>query len=560
MFALTAAIVLLAGAGANAQQSGGLRGQIVEEDTNRSLLSRSGSQNEGQNSGDEPDQETGFQPPDFQPESIDGDVADTGGRAGGDDGIFDLDRNNPFAGDPPPRARRRLSADDNTRDQVQSTRQAIEAEQADLLSDDVESELDLTTGTVPARRIDDLDDDANRAARPTSERTLALEGFERDQEEDPYAALGIRTGTFILFPELEQGLTWSSNADNSAGGGEALLSETTLRLNAQSDWSRHSARIEAVGTFRQTLSGADVSEPSGGINGDLRLDLINGFAATAAVGYRVSPETAASAVVVPGTVSQPLAHQLTGSLGLVRDQGKYRLAATGRVERLIYGDADLAGGGVLSQRERNSTLAAFTLRTGYEISPAIVPFVEAEIGRRFYDQRFDSAGFRRSADRYAIRAGLELDIGEKLTGEIAAGWVSERPDDGRLTAIEGVSAVAALAWSPMRGTTVNLDATTTVEATVVPGISGSVLYEANLGIERQIKANLTGNVSAGLGLREFSGLQGQDTIFDIEAGLSWWLNRNFGVTGRVTYEVVDSDIAGRDADAAGIFLGIRLRR
>ena len=39
-----------------------------------------------------------------------------------------------------------------------------------------------------------------------------------------------------------------------------------------------------------------------------------------------------------------------------------------------------------------------TLRAGYEISPALTPFIETEVGRRLYELRQDSAGYARSSD------------------------------------------------------------------------------------------------------------------------------------------------------------------
>ncbi|MEX0344213.1 MAG: outer membrane beta-barrel protein [Rhizobiaceae bacterium] len=562
------AMLVFAPPAAYAQQADGLRGQVTEDEVNRNILRRPGLDERvnALDRGDDPAEDApGFQPPDYEAVS-EGAVTDETAERGSDNAqsIFDLNRDNPFA-DEPMSAERRARRTTRNRDLQNQTprtvRQRIALERAERpgATEEADDE-EILTGTVRADRIDALDEERNVAADPSSERTGAIEGFDREPEEDPYAPLGIRVGTFTLFPELEQGIAWSSNADSTSGGGEAILSETTLRLRAESDWSRHSAQIEAFGTFRQSLSGADVSEPSAGVDADLRLDLADGWAANAGVDYDLTQDSAASAVVVPGVVEQPLLHTLVGTLGVAREEGKLRLAATGRVERLIYGDADLGGGGTLSQRERNSTLATVTLRAGYEISPALVPFIEGEIGKRFYDVKTDSAGFSRSADRFAVRAGFELDLGEKLTGEIAAGWISEKPDDSRLAAVEGISALASLAWSPSRQTTVNLDAITTIETTTQPGASGSVLYDANLGVERQLRANLTGNLNAGVGFRDFVGSAGQDLLFDVEAGLTWWLNRNFGITGRGGYEIVESTVAGRDAETASVFLGVRLRR
>ncbi|TGS08549.1 outer membrane beta-barrel protein, partial [Mesorhizobium sp. M1C.F.Ca.ET.187.01.1.1] len=47
---------------------------------------------------------------------------------------------------------------------------------------------------------------------------------------------GIKVGTFVFRPTLEQGFTATSNADASSGGTSAVLSETALRFTATSDW------------------------------------------------------------------------------------------------------------------------------------------------------------------------------------------------------------------------------------------------------------------------------------------------------------------------------------
>jgi hypothetical protein len=417
-----------------------------------------------------------------------------------------------------------------------------------------------TTGTIPVRSVDRDDQERNSREERANQRAQAIEGLRMKPEDDPYAPLGIRAGGFILRPSLESGLTATTNANSSAGGESAILSESTLRLNATSDWSENTASIEAFGTWGKSISGQDISEPSAGIDASLSVPLSNGFVARGAFGYSLVPESPSSPGFIAGTVGEPLTQSITGSLGLDKQVGKLRLGLTGNVERSIYGDAELAGGGTVSQHDRDSTLVSATLRTGYEISPALVPFVEGEIGRRYYDLTTDSAGYDRSADRVGIRAGVALDFGDKLRGELSAGYIREKADDSRLPAIEGPSVAAALNWSPVRGTTVALNGSTTVEGATDPGESGSLLYSANLSVERQMRANLTGTASLGAFYRDYVGIDGHDVGWDAELGLTYWLNRYFGITGRVRHEQLVSNLPDRDYKAESVFLGVKVQR
>ena len=181
------------------------------------------------------------------------------------------------------------------------------------------------------------------------------------------------------------------------------------------------------------------------------------------------------------------------------------------------------------------------MRAGYEISPAITPFVEAEIGRNLYDEEFDTAGFARSSDQLGVRGGLAVDFSEKLAGEFSAGWLYEDFDDPRLETISAPSVGADLAWSPVRGTIVGLSGSTTLEGTTTPDESGSILYSSALSVEREMRANLTGNAIVGAAWRDYWGSAEHDLILNAEASLTWWLNRYAGLTTRARHESVTSN-------------------
>lgn len=553
--ALAAAGVALAGGLAFAQQSSGLRGSVLEENVNELLglyPPRAGTGTQSAQAADA-DEETGLTAGSYTP-------ASTGAVADDDTTLSDPSATQPAAqsalDDLPnrvPGTSVQTAADRVVR---QPTGVATPREPTTAAAEEEETD----TATIPAGRVDALDEERNARATTDNIRTGAVEGLARTPKENPYAPLGIRTGTFVVTPTLEQGVGWTSNASSSPGGRQSVFSETALRLNAVSDWGRHSASVRADGTYRKSLSGADIDEIEGGVDGELRLDLADQWAARLAAGYRVRPESASSPTAIEGSASQPLRHAFTGSAGLSRDIGKLRLGVTGDVARDIYEDAELSDGSLLSQADRNATLATATVRAGYEVSPALRPFVEAEIGRRFHDRKVDGQGYARSADRYGLRAGVELDLQEKLTGEFSAGWLTERPDDERLADIAGLSMAGNLAWSPVRGTIVELNGSTTVESATAAGESGSLLYSGSLALRRELRPDLTGRALVGLDWRDYAGSDGHDLIMRGELGLTWWLNRYAGITGRAHHEIQRSNIADRDYDSTGVYLGMTFQR
>lgn len=555
----TGAAALAYAQAAHAQQTGALRGPVSEAEMRSELFAGMAKTKDPKATAKE---DAGIPAPTYQPASA-GAAPDEPTSQGGAS-IF-AEKAEPDAfGDVPPPEPSPSRAPSTARARSEQAR-AEAAKPPQSAAERLATEKDVKdegrdeepTGTV---RTGTVDSEVDLAVDPGAERAAAIEAIDRTEEENPYSPLGLRLGTFLVTPTLETGLTWTSNANYSAARSPALLSETTLRLNAVSDWSRHSATVDAYGTFRKSLSGERIDDKKAGIDANLRLDLIDDYRALASFGYAIGPEAASSPVTIVGTVGRPIRQTLTGSAGVEKDLGKFRFALTARAERDIYGDAELSAGGTLSQKERNTTLATVALRGGYAISPALTPFAEIEVGRRAYDEKVDSSGYERSTKRLAARAGVELDLGEKLTGEVSAGWVEERFDDSRLTPISGASVDANLAWSPLRGTVVNLTGSTTVEGATTAGESGSILYSGGVAVQHQLRANLTGNLAFGAAYRDYVGIDGHDMTLSAEVGMTWWLNRYAGITGRARHETQTSSIAGRGYTADSVFLGLKLQR
>ena len=391
-------------------------------------------------------------------------------------------------------------------------------------------------------------------------RQLPEQGRGSTQEADPFAPIGIRAGSFILRPSLEQGIRATTNGDNSATGASAVLNETTLRLNAQSDWARHQATLDASGTWAKSISGEDVSEPQVNIQGELRFDLGDQTTVNTGAGYQLRRESASSPNGVVDALKRPLVHTFNGSLGVERDMGLIFGSATGRVEHNLYGDAELSSGGTVTQKDRDNTYASITLRGGFTLSPAIKPFAEVELGKRIFNEKVDSNGYERSGSQFALRGGMKLDMGEKLNGEFAAGYMRVNSDDSRLGDISGPSINAALNWSPLRGTDVRLFAQTMVDTSTTPGIAGSLLHFASLDVTRRIRSDLSLNGRLDANIRQNKDGTGNDYTIGAQIGATYWINRFVGLDARLRHEFLTSRISDRKYTADSVYLGVKVQR
>ena len=397
-------------------------------------------------------------------------------------------------------------------------------------------------------------------------------------EDDPYAATGIRLGTFILRPTLELGLTGQRKTSASSSGAPPVVTESTaytlfgdstLRLKLDSDWSRHSLVVNAEGALRRTLVNGDGLEPSFSVDATGRLDIAEGTTLTGTFGYSYEEEDPSSAAFLAATdpglipvvtgVNSPATQTLTGSLALRQEIGRFYAETGVSGVREIHGAAKLSDGTTIYQGDLNNSTLDGRLRLGIQASPVFSPFIEATGGVRRMDVTPDTGGNYRNAYRYGLRAGTGFDFGEKLNGEVAVGYTVEDVADLALDDIRGLAVGATINWSPRRETDVTLDLATTTEVSGDSGGNGALLYSADLGVTHRIRANLTAEAGFGAEYR-YSRSEPDETTLNGELALTYWFNRFAGMTTRVGHEETLSSNPAVRTRTTTAFVGLRLQR
>ncbi len=429
---------------------------------------------------------------------------------------------------------------------------------------------DATTGTTtPVLSADQqaaiADEDVTGAIRrtaPDSERLNLAEGsvddLRRRAADDPYEPTGIRLGTFVLKPSLTQGLGYERNRSGNTSTSRTF-SQTGIRGSLTSDWSRHQLTIDAEGIYQRNLSGTGETEPQVRINGDLRLDLSDDTIANITGGYAFERESSSDPNAVSGASSQSGVQTLTGGASVTRDFGLIRGTLGADVQRTIYGSATASNGGKLDQSFRNYTEGTLTGRIGYELSPALIPYLEASVGRAAYDEKL-SAGYERSFSTLGARAGLEVDLGEKLRGDLGFGYKRAKFDDSRLAALEGFTMDGTVQWSPQRGTDLRLGLRTELEPSATGSDSGYVSYGATADLTHELRDNLVARLNAAYTLRDFSAAStANQDIYMIGTGLTWNINRWLAMTGDVSYELTRQARAS-DTGVTRAGIGLTIRR
>lgn len=404
-----------------------------------------------------------------------------------------------------------------------------------------------------------LDQEALQELRRQNMRENTVDGLRQRTLDGRNDAQGIRLGSFILRPSITETIGSERTTTGKDTDTRTYL-RTGLKASLTSDWSLHQLQIDAEGAWDKTLSGTRQDDPEGKIQAALRLDLADETTATLRAGYSLRREDIGDPNAVADAVTQSDVNEYTASAEVTRDLGVLRTTAALDFTRQIYGEAILANGDRLSQSERDNNTGTIRGRLGYELSPALIPFLEASYGRTIYDEHQDSLGYVRDANLYAAKAGLEVDFGEKLKGELAGGYLVADFDDSALQSISAATIDGNALWSPRRGTDIAFNLRTAIEPTTTPGASGSTAYTGTMVLSQVILQNLTGQISSGFTLRDYSqeGTPVQSVLV-LGTGLTWGISRSLDLNADIAWEKSQQDgVAPLEILRAGI--GITLKR
>lgn len=231
-----------------------------------------------------------------------------------------------------------------------------------------------------------LDEDMRRLNTREARVDETLPGRRAAESASTAETPGIPLGTFVLRPSVTQSINTETTKDGDTRQRRAFL-ETDAAATLTSDWGRHQLSVTSEGAWQKNISGEGEEQPSFKINGDLRLDLPQDTVAHLTAGYNFYREDTDDPDAIANATQQSDVQEFSAGASVQRDFGILRGTTALALTRSIYSDATLASGATVTLSDRNQTTGTLRGRVGYELSPALIPFIEATIGRTIYDER-----------------------------------------------------------------------------------------------------------------------------------------------------------------------------
>jgi hypothetical protein len=382
-------------------------------------------------------------------------------------------------------------------------------------------------------------------------------------EPDPYAALGIRGGSFIFFPAVELSTAYSSNPQAIPHGPGSPYFVVAPELQVQSDWSRHALTASIISSYTDYTNGSfipSLNRPYLNSKIDGRIDVTRDTQILLENRLLVSTDNPGSPNLQAGLARLPVDTTLGGTLGVVQNFNRLIVSLKGTFDRVQYQNSQLTDGSTSSNADRDLNQYAGIARVGFDLDAGVKPFVEVQQDARVYDLKFDSGGQQRTSAGTSVKAGATVDLFGSLTGAMALGYLERTYQDPTLPRIAGAIADGALIWRATALTTAQLTASSLVSESTVTGVSGELSRNLTLQVDHAFRHWLIGTLKAGYGQDNYVGDGRLDHRYFASVGLTYKLNRDLWLKGELRQDWLNSNFSGVAYQATSVLAGVRLQR
>ncbi len=365
-----------------------------------------------------------------------------------------------------------------------------------------------------------------------------------ERVDDPQT--GLRLGSFEVNSEVELGISHqrTESDEDSNSTTQTFGAETRI----QSQWSRHELRLETR-VDAATPRGLSIQDWSVDVVANGRRDISGRLSANGELrlSHDVSQDdqdtTNYGATVGLRLAPGPLEMNLRGSVDLRRVGDPVAGSESGNDFRDLEGE----------------------LRLAYNRGAILAPFVETVVTRR-HTGIIDS--FDGDATRWVLRTGLQIDRGEKLTGEVSVGIGHIRTEDDQRDNLNSLIWATSLRWSPVRLTTISLSAagdvafSQTTDLTSANMTNGLRTTSVALRADRSFNIRLDGFASANYNYSSYDGIDRSDQSMLFSTGLTYALTPDSSLFASFTHERSQSsgsDQSEDDETSNGMSVRLQIR-
>jgi hypothetical protein len=391
-------------------------------------------------------------------------------------------------------------------------------------------------------------------------------------DNDPFGPVGDYAGSFLIKSAVELRGGYDTNPGRLPEPQGAPFWVVAPEFLAVSDWERHALVADLRGSFTGygnslplivdggiSPAPTNVNRPDFNGHIDGRIDVTQDTSITEQVRLRVGIDNPGSPNIQAGLATYPVYATFGSTIGLDQKFNRLEIAGGATFDRTIYQNSTLTDGTIASNADRAYNQYGGVGRVSYDLMPGLKPFVEAEADSRFHDQLIDNFGFARNSTGGYAKGGTSFEFSRLLTGEIAVGFAERNYADPRLGQLSGLLTSSSLTWTATQLTTAKFYSTTSIDETIVPGVSGVLTHTYTFEVDHDFRRWLTAVGKFTYGTYDYQGDGRFDKTYSVEGDLIYKLTRELWLKGTLRRDILNSNVPLASSASTVVMLGVRVQ-
>jgi hypothetical protein len=363
----------------------------------------------------------------------------------------------------------------------------------------------------------------------TEDRTVA--------ERDAYKPLGIKLGSFLLFPTLEADETLNDNiyATSAATGKTASFVQLVKpSLEMRSQWSVHELNLFAKGGFGFYSADASQNFQDVSVGASGRLDIQRDWNVYAGGSFTHGHEELGTPNTVSGTFQPSFFNQTSANVGYYQAFRALSVRLDGRVDNYNYlNNGQGPAQGFILNTDRNRTEFREALRLGYEFSPGYQVWTRGGLNQRVYASVPDSFGLNRNSNGWELLGGITVDFGGITSLEAFGGYLQQNYPSGQFSTISAVTFGLTGYWNPLRDLWFKPFVRRTVDDSSLSNAASYLNTAFGLDVTYDVRPNIRVEGHGDYSIADYSavsvGNSRYDQYYTVRVGVLYQPTRNFFV-------------------------------
>jgi hypothetical protein len=383
-----------------------------------------------------------------------------------------------------------------------------------------------------------------RLAEPVPATVLPRGDTVGTRARPEYDPLGIRTGAFLIFPQIAVDGVYNDNifATNNKKQDDIIV-VVRPEVSIESNWARHAFAVAGGGEFAfYTQNGReDYQDWFAATDGRIDVSRDVAFYLGGGAARRHEPRGSPDAET---DAKEPTVYYEYNAFGRYDHTfDRLDLTVDALFDRLDYTNTPASEGPHIDNNDRDRNVYSTPIRLGYEMSPGYEAFVRVAPNIRRYDETPDLDGQDRDSWGYQATGGLAVDFGGITFGEIYGGYMQQFYSDSDLDNVATPTFGGSITWNATTLTTVILAGERSVLETTAAGASSYISTAGELTVDHELLRNVILSAGGSVTNNDYQGISRTDWYYGGNARVRYLLNRNLYLSAGYTYRHRNSDAA-----------------